>query len=189
MCEHFVSPSLNHSEPDESWHCHLRIHPCHHGRKNPLIEKPGSSVYSGSQLTLCFWAYIIAEPQPINPRSKHSPHRLVVVFKGRNNKWVKFTYMHPAAAHVINLFWQGWWKSQRIVWGSCSWPAVRGPVLAFRIPKGCITLGCQAAKPCIRSRQSVFSRSRSCQTESTAQNAPFHGKIVWWTFLHYSHHM
>ena len=28
----------------------------------------------------------------------------VVMFKGLNNNLVKFTYTHPAAAHVTNLF-------------------------------------------------------------------------------------
>lgn len=32
--------------------------------KNPLMEKPGHSVYSGSQLTYIFWAHNVTEPRP-----------------------------------------------------------------------------------------------------------------------------
>ena len=46
--------TLSQSELDESLHCHLGICLCHQGRTNPLMETPGHSVYSGSQLTSFF---------------------------------------------------------------------------------------------------------------------------------------
>lgn len=41
--------TLSHFEPDEPCCCHLRIHPRYQGRKHPLMQQPGHSVYSGRQ--------------------------------------------------------------------------------------------------------------------------------------------
>ena len=51
MMSHAPWTTLSQFEPNESWHCHLGICPCHQGKKNPLVEERGHPVYSGSQLS------------------------------------------------------------------------------------------------------------------------------------------
>ena len=51
MMSHTPWSTPSQFEPAESWHCHLGICPRNQGRKNPLMDKPGHSVCSGSWMT------------------------------------------------------------------------------------------------------------------------------------------
>ena len=105
MYENYVSCSVNHSFTVwAQMNCGIVI--LEYARairegKNPLMEKPGPSVYSGSQLTSVFWVHNVAEhwPEQLN----QSQIITCTVSTVGTSFASLLTLMHPSLWNRVNL--------------------------------------------------------------------------------------